>query len=103
MYILPVHRATVYVMGVLLGYCLRRHKDVKLSNVQRKLGWVISTALLLASFFGPAPMGSIHYKYDPTHAAQYAAYAPIGWCCFFAWIIFTSQMGYHSKFVFIFL
>lgn len=99
MYILPAHRATVYIMGVLLGYYLRLLKNVKLSKVQLVLGWVISTILLIVSFFGPAPMGSINYKYNPTHAAYYAAYAPIGWCCFFAWIIFTSQLGYHSKYL----
>lgn len=97
MYILPTHRATVYIIGLLLGYTLRINKDIKLSKFTLKLGWVISIILLAASFIGPSPMGSINYKYDSTHAALYAAFAPIGWCSFFVWIIFTSHLGYTSK------
>lgn len=97
MYILPTHRATVYIIGILLGYSLRIYKDIKLSKSTINLGWTISIILLAASFIGPSPMGSINYKYDSTHAALYAAFAPIGWCSFFAWIIFTSHLGYTSK------
>ncbi|XP_055682910.1 nose resistant to fluoxetine protein 6-like [Lutzomyia longipalpis] len=96
MYILPAHRATVYAMGVLLGYVLRRYRDLTLTPTQLKVGWYINTALMLVAFFGPAPMGSIGYEYNATHAAHYAAFAPIAWCSFFAWIIFTSHLGYES-------
>lgn len=44
-------------------------------------------------------MGKIDYKYNPIDAAWYAAYAPILWCFSFAWIIFTSQLGYKGKYV----
>lgn len=104
-------------MGVFLGYLLRTKKDMKLSEVsqyknliyhscnkcfayfqrQLKIGWYINTILVLAAFFGPAPMGSIHYKYNPIHAAYYAALSPIAWCSFFGWIIFTSHLGYSSR------
>ncbi|XP_059617038.1 nose resistant to fluoxetine protein 6 isoform X1 [Phlebotomus argentipes] len=96
MYILPAHRATVYIMGVLLGYILRRYRDLKLTPTQLKIGWYSNTALMLVAFFGPAPMGRIGYVYNTTHAAHYAAFAPIAWCSFFAWIIFTSHLGYES-------
>lgn len=43
-------------------------------------------------------MGDISYKFNPTHAAHYAAFAPIAWCMFFGWLILISQLGYHSKF-----
>uniref|UniRef100_A0A336N027 CSON009625 protein n=1 Tax=Culicoides sonorensis TaxID=179676 RepID=A0A336N027_CULSO len=99
MYILPAHRLTVYIMGVLLGYFLRIYKHKQLTNAQLRIGWWASVILLLISFFGPAPMGSINYQYNSTHAAIYAALSPIGWCCFFAWVIFTSHLGYNeSKF-----
>lgn len=97
MYIIPAHRLTVYIMGVLLGYFMRTCKHVKLSKVQLRIGWWTSTIIFLASFLGPAPMGSINYKYSPTHAAIYAAWSPIGWCCFFAWVIFTSHLGYNDS------
>lgn len=96
MYILPPHRFTVYAMGIILGYFLRQFKDIKLSKRQIKIGWYISTAAMLISFFGPAPMGDISYKFNATHASYYAAFAPIGWCLFFAWMILTSHLGYKS-------
>lgn len=97
MYTLPPHRFTVYAMGIILGYILRKFKDAKLSKMQIRVGWYVSTAALLMAFFGPAPMGDITYKFNATHAAHYAAFAPIAWCLFFGWMILTSQLGYKSK------
>lgn len=48
---------------------------------------------MLAAFFGPAGMGSIHYVHNPMHAALYSAFAPIGWCAIFAWLAFISHTG----------
>jgi hypothetical protein len=84
-------------MGIGLGYILRMMKDLKLSSKQLKIGWYLSTASLLFAFFGPAPMGDIDYKFNSTHAAHYAAFAPIAWNIFFGWIIFVSQFGYKSE------
>lgn len=53
MYTLPPHRFTVYAMGMMLGYVLRKFKDMKLSNTQLKIGWYVSTTSLLLAFFGP--------------------------------------------------
>jgi hypothetical protein len=53
MYTLPPHRFTVYAMGILLGYVLRKFKDIKLTNAHLKIGWYVSTASLLLAFFGP--------------------------------------------------
>lgn len=97
MYIIPAYRLTVYIMGVLLGYFMRIYKDLKLTKAQLRIGWWTSTIILLASFIGPAPMGSINYEYNSMHAAIYAAWSPIGWCCFFAWVIFTSHLGYNES------
>lgn len=97
MYIMPPHRFTVYAMGIILGYVIRMCKDLKLTNSQLKIGWYLSTASVLLAFFGPAPMGDIDYKFNSTHAAHYAAFAPIGWCVFFGWIILVSQLGYRSE------
>lgn len=98
MYIMPPHRFTVYAMGIGLGYILRMFKDLKLTHNQLKTGWYLSTASFLLAFFGPAPMGDIDYKFSSTHAAHYAAFAPIAWCIFFGWIILVSQLGYKSSF-----
>lgn len=97
MYINPPHRFTVYAMGLGLGYALRMFKNLKLTEKQLTIGWYLCIASFVAAFFGPAPMGDIDYKYNATHAALYAAFAPIAWCFFFGWIIFVSELGYKSE------
>ncbi|XP_053696128.1 O-acyltransferase like protein-like [Sabethes cyaneus] len=97
MYILPYYRLTVYLMGVMLGYACRRFKSISLTPNQLRLGWYASSFLLVLAFFGPAPMGSIDYVYDPLEAANYAAFSPIAWCLFFSWAVFTSHLGYRNK------
>jgi hypothetical protein len=98
MYIIPPHRFTVYAMGIGLGYILRKFNEIKFTQSQLKIGWYLSSASLLLAFFGPAPMSDIDYKYNATHAAHYAAFAPIAWCIFFGWIILVSQLGHTSEF-----
>ncbi|XP_058815479.1 O-acyltransferase like protein isoform X2 [Topomyia yanbarensis] len=102
MYILPYYRLTVYLMGVMLGYACRVYKSISLTPNQLRLGWYASILLLALAFFGPAPMGSMHYVYDPLHAANYAAFSPIAWCIFFAWTVFTSHLGYRNKLIDVF-
>ncbi|EFA04173.1 O-acyltransferase like protein [Tribolium castaneum] len=96
MYIIPLHRATVYIMGVLLGYILRNYRNISLSKSQLRFGNTVALLSFIASLFGPAFMGSIDYVYNPTDAAWYAAFAPILWCFSFGWIIFTSHLGYKG-------
>lgn len=98
MYSFPPHRSTVYIMGILLGYALRKFQGAQLSRLQLRLGWLVATFCVLASLLGPAPMGDINYVYNSTHAAIYAAFAPIAWCLFFSWIVFVSHNGYKSEF-----
>ncbi|KAK9890490.1 hypothetical protein WA026_010571 [Henosepilachna vigintioctopunctata] len=97
MYILPIHRATVYIMGILLGYYLRKLQHFRLSKIQIRIGNSIALLSFLASFLGPSFMGSIKYVYNPTDAAWYAAFAPIFWCITFGWIIFSTQVGHESS------
>ncbi|EDV91949.1 nose resistant to fluoxetine protein 6 [Drosophila grimshawi] len=97
MYSFPPHRSTVYIMGILLGYVLRKYQGIKLTRLQLRLGWLAATVCVLASLLGPAPMGHINYVYNSTHAAIYAAFAPIAWCLFFSWIVFVSHNGYKNK------
>ncbi|KFB40132.1 AGAP000629-PA-like protein [Anopheles sinensis] len=99
MYTLPYYRVTVYIMGVILGYACSQCKTMKLTEKQIKIGWYVSTLSIAVAFFGPAPMGSIHYVYDPLHAASYAAFSPIAWCLFFAWTVFTAHLGYRNKLI----
>lgn len=96
MYILPAHRLTVYLMGVGLAFVLRHTKGMQLTNKQLRIGWYANIILVVASFFGAAPMGSKGYVYNATHAAHYAAFGPIGYCSFFAWVIFTHHLGHST-------
>ena len=93
-YIMPTHRLTVYLMGVVLGYILRHcGRDFKLKQSHLTLGWTLSAICLYLSVVTPSFMGKVGYVYDAMHAANYAAFAPITWCLLFGWIIFTSYIG----------
>ncbi|XP_058797973.1 nose resistant to fluoxetine protein 6-like [Phymastichus coffea] len=93
-YILPTHRLTVYTFGVLLGYALKKvPTDYKLSNTALNIGWFLSILMAMGAFFGPAPMGTVDYVYNPIHAASYNAFAPIGWCAIFIWMTFLAHTG----------
>lgn len=66
-------------------------------QMQLRYGWSISVLLLAASLLAPAKMGNMTYQYNVYDAATYAALSPITWCTLFAWIIYTSHIGYTSK------
>lgn len=94
MYILPAHRLTVYIMGILLGYVLTtQHKKIVLDEVYVKIGDALAILMFCLAFFGPAYMGSMDYMYDPVGAAWYAAFAPIAWCASFGWVIYKAHFG----------
>ncbi|KAL4105101.1 hypothetical protein QTP88_020374 [Uroleucon formosanum] len=93
-YILPTHRLTVYIMGILLGYCLRYvGRNYPLKSGHLKLGWIVAIGFFYEAFIHPSKMGDIDYVYNASDAANYAAFAPIYWCIFFSWIIFVSYTG----------
>ncbi|XP_014245510.1 O-acyltransferase like protein [Cimex lectularius] len=99
-YILPTHRATVYVMGIALGYVLRQWgRDVKLKNSQLALGWMLAICSLYQCVVQPSKMGDRFYVYDTTDAVMYAGFAPITWCLVFSWVIFTTHTGNGVSFI----
>jgi len=38
-------------------------------------------------------MASRHYVYNARDAANFAAFAPISWCLFHAWVFFVTYIG----------
>jgi hypothetical protein len=96
MYIIPFYRFTVYGMGIALGYLLRRHSSVRLTDFQLTCGWVISTSLFVTTIVLSSIMSRYDYTFNAIDAANFSALAPIPWCLFFAWIIYTSHLGYKS-------
>jgi hypothetical protein len=97
MYILPPYRFTVYTIGIALGYILRTYKNVRLTNAQLNIGWLFATVGFLGTLFACSMMSVYNYKFDILDASYYSSVAPIPWCLFFAWIIYTSQLGYKSE------
>ncbi|XP_076389928.1 nose resistant to fluoxetine protein 6 isoform X2 [Megachile rotundata] len=93
-YTLPSHRLTVYILGISVGYLLRYlPRDYKMNKTSVQIGWIVCTIMFCLAFFGPAHMGSISYKYNAVDAAMYNAFAPIGWCAIFAWVIIMHYTG----------
>ncbi|KAJ8869903.1 hypothetical protein PR048_028912, partial [Dryococelus australis] len=93
-YIIPLHRATVYVMGILLGYILQYvGTDFKMKKSHLMCGWMFTVAMLYFSLVAPSKMSERLYMYSPLDAANYAAFSPIAWCLVFSWVIFTSHTG----------
>lgn len=97
MYILPPYRFTVYFIGIALGYVLRVYKDIKLSRSQLNIGWFLATLGLFGTLGLSSLMSVYNYKFDALDGAYYASVAPIPWCLFFAWVIYTAHLGYKSK------
>lgn len=59
---------------------------------------MIALTLIYFSFIKTSNMSRHGYVYNNLDAGLYAALAPIGWCLFFAWIIFISHIGYGGQF-----
>jgi hypothetical protein len=97
MYILAPYRFTVYAIGIGLGYVLRTYKNVKLTDNQLTIGWIATAIGTFGTVLASSVMSVYNYKYNAFHAGLYASLAPIPWCFAFAWIIYTSQLGYKSK------
>lgn len=98
MYILPPYRFTVYAIGIALGYMLRRYKDFRFTRSQLNFGWLVASLGAIATIYLSSTQSLSYYKFNLTHAALFSAVAPIPWCLFFAWVIFTSQLKYKSEF-----
>lgn len=97
MYSMPLYRYTVYAIGILLGYYLRKLNNFKLSKFHLALGWSVCIGSFLAVNISGAAMTGMNYKYNAFHAALFAAFAPVLWCFSSAWIIFASHLGFTSN------
>lgn len=93
-YIIPSHRLTVYVMGLITGYILHQYgKEIEMKSHFRKMWWLIAFGLLSYLISRAMNMNHIHYSYEKYEAAIYSALAPIAWCLILSWIIFASHIN----------
>lgn len=97
MYGLPTHRFTIYAIGILSGYFLRKYPNLCLSKFQYHIGTILTSALMFFAVFGASLMSIPGYEYNNIDAANYIAFTPIMYGIFFAWLILTAQLGYKSK------
>jgi len=95
MYILPPYRFTVYAFGIMLGYYLRVYKNLKIERAHLKFGWYTVSFIFIATLVLCSRMSTYDYEFDAMHAALFASIGPLCWCLFFAWTIFTAQLGYR--------
>lgn len=94
-YILPTHRLTVYVAGLMTGYYLRRNGSKLCYNrIVATVGWIAAVVAALFAVFGPYKSAYKGYVYDPIYAAQFNAFAPILWTIFIAWVLLACVNGY---------
>ncbi|XP_072942215.1 nose resistant to fluoxetine protein 6-like [Epargyreus clarus] len=102
-YILPTHRATIYLIGVAMAYFMRTRKSyVKLNDNQVRLLWATCCGLAAFTIVSPYEMGLEGYRYDPYPAALFAAFAPVLWglfMCLTHWAICNDYAGIGTLFV----
>ncbi|KAF4517143.1 hypothetical protein B566_EDAN006442 [Ephemera danica] len=93
-YILPTHRITAYIIGIFLGYYLKRNPDgLKLTKAQTVLGWTITGVAAAIPWFSPYPGCSKDFQYDATNAAIYSAFYPLFWCTFISGLILMCHQN----------
>lgn len=96
-YILPTHRASVYLLGVVLAYFLNTKKKITKNSVEGMTLWLLAIVLGLLSMFGPYHTTEINFKYDPLYAAWYAALSPIAVGLGISWLIYASNNDYGGN------
>lgn len=98
LYTIPTYRFTVYGIGLLLGFILRRYSNIQLSKLQYFSGQLVNGALIAAVIAGGSLMNTgVDVKYNVISHSFYAAFAPICYCLHVAWLIFSAQQGHKSE------
>jgi hypothetical protein len=98
MYKLPTHRFTVYGIGLLLGFILRKYDGIKLSKLQFFFGQLTNAAMMLIVIACGVSMTGIDVDYNVMLHSLYSAFAPILYCLHVAWIIFSAHQGHKSNY-----
>lgn len=97
LYTLPTHRFTVYGIGLLLGFFLRRYSATRASKTQFIIGEIVNAVLITIVVACGVAMTGIDVKYNVMLHSLYAAFVPIVYCARVAWIISTSHQGHKSE------
>ena len=100
LYTLPTHRFTVYGIGLILGFALRKYNTIKLSKSQFVVGQILNGISLMILLTCGLEMTGLNVPYNVMLHSLYAAFAPIVYCLHVAWIIYSSQQGHSSEFIY---
>jgi hypothetical protein len=98
LYTQPTHRFTVYGIGLMLGFVLRRFDNVKLTKLQYMIGQVINGVVIAIVIGSGLMMTGVDVEYDVMMHSFFAAFAPILYCLHVGWIIFSAECGHKSEF-----
>lgn len=97
LYTLPTHRFTVYGIGLLLGFFLRKYENFQLTKLQHVIGQIANSLLVISVIASGISMTGIDVKYNPLTHSLYAAFAPIFYCLHVAFTIFKAEQGYKGN------
>lgn len=98
LYTQTIHRATPYIMGVIVGHYIQKHKDnFQMPKAFAALGWIIAFSFGFYSIVSPTNMTRRDFQYDSTEASQYAALSPIAWSVALAWFIAACHFNYGGN------
>lgn len=102
-YILPTHRATIYLIGVVMAYLMKTKKlNFTLTSNQTRLLWTFCLVLMTATIATPYKWGLEGYQYEHFPAAVFSAVSPILWgvfMCVSHWAIANDYAGIGTAFV----
>ncbi|CAK1578058.1 unnamed protein product [Parnassius mnemosyne] len=102
-YILPTHRATIYLIGVAMAYVMKSKKlRLNLSNTQIRFLWAACFIIAAFTIASPYQMGLEGYRYEHFPAAMFAAFSPILWglsMCIAHWAICNDYAGVGTTIV----
>lgn len=101
LYTLPTHRFTVYAIGLLIGFIMRKERNFKVNNLSLLLGNSLCGITVLTIHGVCIRMIGMDVKYDKLMHASFAAFAPILACFPVVWVILLSHNGFTSKNIFL--
>lgn len=97
----PVHRIITYLIGIGFSVILSKSdKDVELPRAINILGWTTAAFSMAWCFYIPVNLAYKDYVYDPSAAADYAAWAPLLWSVGCCWILYVCESKRSGKFTF---
>ncbi|XP_063911906.1 nose resistant to fluoxetine protein 6-like isoform X2 [Zophobas morio] len=97
-YILPTHRATIYLMGIYLAYLLKfSEKDTSLNKIQKTCLWCFLLPVFIWSWVGQYHMVEKTYVYDRVEGSLISAFSPLLWGVGISFGIFSINRNFAGN------